>query len=167
MAGIGGATPLHCEEREGVVADSTAVTECAARLVKELQVDPSIALRFARSRQGDFKKAAPFLRADLAWREEKLPVTQSECPTALASGHLRVLGRTPAGLTVLFCHIGLWDPSLYHIDEYERYVIYIVESMCQQCEQFIVLFDMRGWKLWHAMYMRNISRLLATLQDNP
>ena len=167
MTGIGGATPLHCTERKRAVADSTAVTACAARLVEELKVDPSIALRFARARQGDFKKAAPFLRADLAWREMKLPVAQADCPTALASGFLRVLGRTPAGLTVLFCHLGLWDPSLYDVDEYERFMIYILEGTCQQSEQFVVLFDMRGWKLWHAMYMRNISRLFATLQDNP
>ena len=58
----------------GTVDDSAAVKGCAAMLVDELQVDPRAALRFARARQGDFRKAKPFLQADLAWRAHKTPV---------------------------------------------------------------------------------------------
>jgi len=55
-------------------AGSSAVETCAAALVAELKVDPKVALRFARARQGNFSKAEPFLRADLAWRAQKTPV---------------------------------------------------------------------------------------------
>ena len=62
----------------GGVDDSKAVKECAARLVDELKVDPSVASRFARARQGDFSRAQPFLQADLAWRALKTPVLNPE-----------------------------------------------------------------------------------------
>jgi hypothetical protein len=70
------------------MGDSTPVTECAAALVEELQVDSRVALRFARARSGDLSKAKAFLLADLAWRGTKRPeaVTQADFPTALVSG---------------------------------------------------------------------------------
>ncbi|KAJ1477845.1 hypothetical protein T484DRAFT_2023605 [Baffinella frigidus] len=141
--------------------------ECAAALVEEFKVDPSVALRFARVRQGDFSKAQRFLRADLAWREEKRPetVTQADCPTALASGNFRLLGCTPAGLPVVFINVGLWDPSKYSLDEYERYVIYFFENMLRMGKgaKFVLIFDMQGWK-FHADRdrMRKTSRLFST-----
>jgi len=91
----------------GAKADSTAVTGCAAALVQELEVKQSVALRFARARQGDLSKAKPFLRADLAWREETHPeaVTQADVPTAMASGCWRMLGCTPASAFTLLFHM--------------------------------------------------------------
>ena len=132
----------------GAVADSTVVTECAAALVDALKVDPSVALRFARARQGNLSKAKPFLEADIAWREKKRPeaVTQADFPTALASGCWRLLGCTPAGLPVVFIKLGLWDPRKYDIDEYERSIIYFLEKIMGggRGEKFVVMFDMHG-----------------------
>ncbi|KAJ1468269.1 CRAL-TRIO domain-containing protein [Baffinella frigidus] len=148
--------------------DSSAVKGCAAALVEELKVDPSVALRFARARKGDLKEASPFLRADLAWRAQKRPeaTTQADCPTALASGVDRMLGCTPAGLPVVLVKIGLWDPSQYDADEYDRFNVYFMENLCRRGERFILIFDMKGWKLSHALYMRYIARLMSTLQDH-
>ena len=152
------------------VADSTAVTGCASALAEELKVDPSVALRFARARQGDLSKAKPFLRADLEWREKKHPeaVTQADCPTAIASGLWRMLGCTPAGVPVLFVNVGMWDPRKYDVDEYERCIIYVFEKLLGlgRGGQFVIVIDMTGWKLSHALYMRVIARLLSTLQDH-
>jgi hypothetical protein len=155
----------------GTEADSTAVTECAAALVEELNVDPSVALRFSRARQGDVRQAKPFLAADLAWREKHQPerVTQADFPTALASGCWRMLGCTPAGLPVVFIQLGLWDPSKYDVDEYARYIIYFLEKIMarERGGQFVLISDLHGWKLSHALYMRHIARLLSTLQARP
>ncbi|KAJ1467363.1 hypothetical protein T484DRAFT_1859033 [Baffinella frigidus] len=152
-------------------ADSTAVTACAAALVEELKVERSVALRFARARQGDFSKAKPFLQKDLEWREKMHPelVKQADFPTALASGCWRMLGCTPAGLPVVIIQLGLWDPGKYDVDEYERSIIYFLEKIMGRGrgEKFVVMFDMHGWKLSHVMYMRNIARLLSTLQAWP
>ena len=129
-------------------ADSTAVTGCAAALVEELEVKQSVALRFARARQGNLNKAKPFLQADLAWRDKTHPeaVTQADVPTAMASGCWRMLGCTPAGLPVLFIKDSLWDPSKYDVDECERYTIYFLEKMMGMGSggKFVVVFDMQG-----------------------
>ena len=121
----------HSHSSTEVLSASTAVEECAAALVEELKVEPSVALRFARARQGDFRKAEPFLRADLAWRAQKTPAMQADCPTALASGAWRMLGCTSVGFPVIFCHVGLWGSTAgkHDIDEYERYMTYIFESI--------------------------------------
>ena len=151
----------------GATAGSSAVEICAAALVEELKVDRKVALRFARARQGNFNKAEPFLRADLAWRAQKTPALQADCPTALASGNLRMLGCTSTGIPVLFVHVGLWDPSAYDVDEYERYLIYFGENVLRTSgsEKFVMIFDLHGWKLSHVGHMRKAARLLSTLQD--
>lgn len=137
-------------------------------LVEELQVDLSVALRFARARQGDFTKAKPFLQADLVWRAMKTPVTQGDCPTALASGNLRMLGCTTTGLPVVFIQVGLWDPSKYGVSEYERYLIYFFDNVLLRGggEQFVLIFDLHGWKLSHVAHMRKTARLISTVQDH-
>ena len=30
---------------------------------------------------------------------------------------------------MLFVHVGLWDPSKYDVDEYERYIVYFFDGM--------------------------------------
>lgn len=142
--------------------------KCAASLEADFEVSRSIALRFARARQGDLSKARQFLKADLEWRAEKRPelITQQGCYTALASGCWRFLGTTPAGTPVVFIHLGLWDPSQYSVDEYERYICYFLEHCCRSGERFVVLFDLEGWKLSHGFHMRKVARLLSTLQDH-
>jgi hypothetical protein len=47
---------------------------------------------------------------------------------------------------VLFVHVGLWDPSKYDVDEYERYIVYFFDGMLRAGggEQFVVIMDMHG-----------------------
>jgi len=160
------ATALGVGDR--AVKDSAAVRKCAASLETDFGVDRSIALRFSRARQGDLSKARQFLKADLEWRSEKRPelITQHGCYTALSSGCWRFLGTTATGIPVVFIHLGLWDPSQYSVDEYERYICYFLEHCCRAGERFVVLFDLEGWKLSHGFHMRKVARLLSTLQDH-
>jgi hypothetical protein len=131
------------------VDDSASVKACAARLVEELHEEPSVALRFARARQGNFSKAKPFLEADLVWRAQKTSVTQADCPTALATGAWRALGCTSAGVSVVLFHAGLSDLGKYDVDEYERYAIYFAEHLLKmgRGEKFVVIIDLHGWRL--------------------
>ena len=108
-SGEGGADELVFS---GAVDDSTAIRGCAAKLVDEFQVDPRAALRFARARQGDFSKAKPLLQADLAWRAHKTPAAQDDCPTALASGNLRMLGFTSKGESLFTTSINTYQDPL-------------------------------------------------------
>ena len=46
---------------------------CADELVAKFNVDRATALRFSKARDGNLKKAEPFLASDLAWRQETNP----------------------------------------------------------------------------------------------
>merc|ERR1711924_386689 len=61
---------------------------------------------------------------------------------------------------------GLWNPEDYDVDEYARYVVFFVEAMCRMGERFVVVFDMKGWKLSHGLHMRKIQRLVTIVQDH-
>ena len=54
----------------------------------------------------------------------------------------------------MFVNLALWNPGDYDVEEYGRYAAYFLEAMCRMGERFIVIFDMKGWKLSHAMHMR-------------
>ena len=140
----------------------------ADALMERLNVDKATALRFARARKGDLVKAEAFLAADIKWRTETKPeaVTQADVSIALPSGCWRLLGATEGGFQVLFIQLGLWNPDKYDTEEYGRYANYFLEAMCKLGERFIVIFDMKGWKLSHAWHMKKIARLVSTLQDH-
>jgi len=150
------------------ISDSEAVTATANALQSRLAVDLATALRFSRARKGDLAKTEAFLAADLKWRAEVKPagVRQADLPNALPSGNWRLLGQSTEGFPVLFVNLGLWNPSDYDVEEYGRYACYFLEAMCRIGERFIVIFDMTGWKLSHALHMRKIKRLVSTLQDH-
>ena len=147
---------------------ASAEDRTAASLVEKLNVDKATAMRFSRARKGDLAKAESFLAADIKWRTETKPeaVSQADVSLALPSGCWRLLGATEGGFQVLFIQLGLWNPGDYDTDEYGRYVMYFLEAMCKLGERFIVVFDMKGWKLSHAWHMKKISRLVSTLQDH-
>jgi len=132
-------------------------------------VEHIVGLRFARARQGDFSQAKRFLQADLAWRAQKTPVMQDDCPTALASGVWRVLGCTASGLPVVLIQQALWDPTQSGVDEWERFVIYFCENMVRmgRGEPLLMISDQHGWKLSHVAHMRKIARLVSTVKDQP
>ena len=149
----------------------------AAALEAKFGVDAKTAMRFSKARKGELKKAEPFLAEDLKWRTEYKPhdIKQSDIPAALPSGCWRILGMSSAGTgpgssgggyPVLFINLSLWNPSDYDVEEYGRYATYFLEAMCRMGERFIVLFDMKGWKLSHALHMRKVKRLVTTLQDH-
>jgi hypothetical protein len=146
----------------------------AAALAAKHSIDAKTAMRFSKARKGDFKKADPFLAEDVKWRAEYKPqdVKQSDISAALPSGCWRLLGKSAedggrgSGYPVLFIDLSLWNPSEYDVDEYGRYVCYFLEAMCRIGDRFIVIFDMKGWKLSHALHLRKVKRLVSTLQDH-
>jgi hypothetical protein len=157
-------------------AATVAEAEAATALMAKHGVDAKTAMRFSKARKGDLKKADPFLAEDVKWRAEYKPqdIKQSDIPAALPSGCWRLLGQSAEGMgggsgggfPVLFIDLSLWNPSDYDVDEYGRYVCYFLEAMCRIGDRFIVIFDMKGWKLSHALHLRKVKRLVSTLQDH-
>ena len=142
--------------------------ETALALAERHSVDLGTALRFSRARKGDLSKASTMLAADLEWRASTKPeaVTQTDVANALPSGCWRVAGVANHGFPVLHIDLGLWNPEAYDTDEYGRYVCYFVEAMCRMGERFVVVFDLKGWKLAHGLQMRKIARLVQIVQDH-
>lgn len=149
-------------------ADSE-LAKTAAALESKFGVDVKCAMRFSKARKGHLAKAEAFLEADLKWRKEFQPDTirQENIPNSLPSGNWRVVGAADGtGFPVLFINLALWNPNDYDVEEYGRYAAYFLEHMCKMGERFIVVFDMKGWKLSHGFHMRKIKRLITTLQDH-
>jgi len=156
------------DKADAVSTKAKLEAETAAALVTKLKVDPAVALRFSRARQGNLAKAEAFLAADLKWREETKPeaTAQADIMRALPSGCWRLLGTiAESRMPVLFINLALWNPNDYDVDEYGRYVIYFLEAMGRLGERFIVIFDTK-WKLSHGMQMRKVKRLINVLQDH-
>ena len=145
---------------------SIAIKACAAALLEEFQVEPSVALRFARAWEGEFRQAKPDLQEHLAWRAQKTPVTQDDCATPLASGAWRMLGCTSAGKPVVFVSARLWKPESHSVEEFERFIIYFCEHMMRMGggEDFVIMFDVHGWQFGHVAHTRKIARLISTVQ---
>ena len=165
--------PTHPETTAAPAEKEEAITdgqfEQTARVLSEKHgVDFGTALRFSLARKGDVSKAGAMLAADLKWRAATQPaaVRQEEVMRALPSGAWRVAGSTSSGLPVLVIHLALWNPEAYDVDEYGRYVCYFVEKMLRMGERFVVIFDMKGWKLSHALHMSKIQKSVTTVQDH-
>ena len=71
------------------------VDACADELVAKFNVDRATALRFSKARDGNLKKAEPFLASDLAWRQETRPeaIEQADVMKVIESGTWRLLGK--------------------------------------------------------------------------
>ena len=159
------------ETQEDATADDIGdgqFQQTARVLAAKHGVDVGTALRFSLARKGDVAKAGAMLAADLKWRAATQPaaVKQEEVMRALPSGCWRVAGLTSSGKPVLVIHLSMWNPEAYDVDEYGRYVCYFVEKMLRMGERFVVIFDMKGWKLSHALHMSKIQKSVTTVQDH-
>ena len=50
--------------------------------------------------------------------------------------------------------------------QYRRYICYILEHACKMGEKNVVLFDMAGWKLSHALHLRKVACLVDLVQNH-
>jgi len=92
-------------------------------------------LRFCRARQFDAEKATEMALNNVKWRASVKPwaVTPDMIPTALPSGVWRWAGYTKSGMSILHVDCANWKPSEYYsVDEYIRYLAYIVEGAVQR-----------------------------------
>lgn len=127
--------------------------------------------RFLRARQGDVTKASAFLGADVSWRSTFKPeaVSQDDLKIALPTGAWRILGTSADGFPVVLISTALWQPHLYSVEEYAKYVAYFCEGMVKvggEGARFVILFDMAGWKFSHALQLKKVAKLVDTVQNH-
>lgn len=135
------------------------------------EVPPGKILRFLRARDMQDKKAASMLRTHITWYNKYKPNELHETEInqkALDSGCWRLLGKTQDGSPVLEVQVGLWNPHEYGKDDYVTYVGWfeaMLERVMQTHTKMIVIFDMAGWKFWHAKYVSYIHGLVDIAQN--
>lgn len=88
-------------------------------------------------------------------RHNPKQIQPSVIPNALPSGAWRLCGHTRAGFVISNYKLEFWQPDKYGddfdeaIEEYTRYVCYMIElmiaSMKDNQERFVVLFDLTGF----------------------
>ena len=134
-------------------------------------IPPGKILRFLRARDMNGKKAATMLRTHMTWYNKYKPNELHETEInqkALDSGCWRLLGRTQDGSPVLEIQVGLWNPHEYGKEDYVTYVGWfeaMLERMMQRHTKMIIIFDMAGWKFWHANYVTYIHGLVDIAQN--
>jgi hypothetical protein len=145
---LGGSSKLPaelCAEKGAKSAELAAQEHAGVQQLREAKPDvqPLDARRFLRARQHDIAKASKFMEADLEWRASFKPenVSQSDIPTALATGSWRVLGMTdekPLGgvYPVLWIQVAYWHPHLYSLEEYVK-----VRPPCSQLPRRTTLWS--------------------------
>ena len=156
------------ETKHGVTLESDDAW-VAAVLKDEPSLSESDARRYLVARKGDYKKARAMLEADVKWRAQAKPelVSQAQILPVLDGGCWRQIGSTStSGFPVLWIQLSLWEPHLYSAETYGLNACYWMEKLTQIQERFIVLFDLAGWRLSHALHLRKVHTLVHTLQDH-
>jgi len=131
-------------------------------------------LRFLRARNFDVLKARDQAVTCCRWRAAVRPwaVDPAFIPTALPSGVWRFGGHTKAGMPILQVDVAEWRPWEYRwgIDEYIRYVAYMMEGACGRMgpgvEQVCMIWSMKGWtaQMMQPLPVRCAAQLLYIWQ---
>eukprot|EP00392_Amoebophrya_sp_AT5.2_P000672 g673.t1 len=136
-------------------------------------------IRHLQARDWNVGKAKKMLLEHLKWREGigLINAENTDFSPALKTACWTSLGVSSNGEPVLFVRAGLWNPHEYSLEQYTRFVIYYVEKITTLvddnaaykhpfCRGFVIVFDLKGWALWHAKYFKYLQTLITITQDH-
>ncbi|CAD7927866.1 unnamed protein product [Amoebophrya sp. A120] len=163
-----------------VLYDESEESEQVALLHAEYPDESTATIsRYLQARNFVLPKARDMLSSHRAWRSTLGEINRenTDFSPALKTGCWTCLGFTANGEPILFVRAGLWNPHEYSLDQYVRYVVYFVERICSIvddnaatsypfCRGFLILFDLKGWALWHAKYFKYLQQLINITQDH-
>lgn len=165
------------EQLRSLIRDSTAGDAEERKLAE----DDRGLLRFLRARDFDVTKACKMASATMEWRKKWKPrnITFDLMPTATASGVWRFAGHTKTGLPIILARTWLWRPRDYYgTAEFVNYVAWFLEteltmrtvpsdSSRDECDiqRIFVIFDLKGFSLYHHNDIRMHMVLISVLQS--
>lgn len=125
-------------------------------------------LRFLRARKGDVAAATEMLGNHVEWLGTFRPdlVVQADIPACLKTGCARLLGETDAGVAVALVLTSHWQPHLYDLEEYVKFLAYFHHHMSRNFERWALLSDLSGWRFGHATHLRKIKAGCDMLQNH-
>ncbi|CAD7933093.1 unnamed protein product [Amoebophrya sp. A25] len=164
-------SPLTASSAE----EAAKVSDLLTRLKEKEEDAPQEAcLRFLRARNGNVDKAFDLLHKHLLWVKEMRPleITQNDITVPLNAGSMLVLGVNQFGNAVMFGSSRAWNPHQYSLETCLKFITYYMCRMEEHvlkktgASQFVFVFDVSYWALWHGRYLSYSTGLLKTLQDH-
>ncbi|XP_020581592.1 CRAL-TRIO domain-containing protein YKL091C [Phalaenopsis equestris] len=135
-------------------------------------LDDSTLKRFLRARDLDVEKAANFLVKHLRWRREAIPkgyISESEIQNEIAQKKMFAQGFDKIGRPVGVVFGCRHNASNRDLNEFKRFVVYIIEKLCsrmqQNQEKFTIIADLQGLGYSHCDIRAYIAAL-DILQNN-
>ncbi|KAM3278985.1 hypothetical protein ACQJBY_046340 [Aegilops geniculata] len=132
------------------VAELRAVVEAQDPAAKE--EDDFALRRFLRAREHNIDKASAMLLKYLSWKRTAKPhgsITDDEVRGELVQEKLYMQGFDKKGRPLVYLFLARHFPAKRDLDEFKRYVIYILDNTCTRLqtgqEKFAVVADLRGW----------------------
>ncbi|KAJ0974603.1 hypothetical protein J5N97_016568 [Dioscorea zingiberensis] len=132
------------------VALMRAIVEKQDPVAKE--VDDYMLRRFLRARDLDLEKASNLFLKYLKWRKEAIPkgfISESEVQNDIAQKKMFMQGFDKRGCPIGIVLAGKHYYSKRDLDEFKRFVVYILEKLCDRIprgqEKFTAIGDLQGW----------------------
>ncbi|CAD7934261.1 unnamed protein product [Amoebophrya sp. A120] len=129
-------------------------------------------VRFLRARAGNVEKATDMLEKHLDWvaKWRPLEIRQSEIDVPLQAGSMCMFGVNKYGNPVMYGASRAWNPHQYSLETCIKFMSYYLahtERLCERTDanQFVLVFDVSYWALWHGKYLSYSTQLMKILQD--
>lgn len=115
-------------------------------------VDKYTIRRFLRAREHDIEKASSMFLKYQKWRREAMPngfISYEEVKNELQQEKLYMQGFDKMGRPIALVFGAKHFSSKRNLDEFKRYVIYVLEKLCASMprgqEMFLAIADIEGW----------------------
>ncbi|CAN0906086.1 Phosphatidylinositol transfer protein 3 [Linum grandiflorum] len=138
------------------------------------EVDDATLRRFLRARDMDVEKACAMFLKYLNWKQSFLPngtssVSTHHISTDISHNKVFLQGTDRTGRPVAVAFGGRhFLNKLAGVDEFKRYVVYVIEKLCASMaegqEKFVVIGDLEGWGYANSD-IRGYLAALHILQD--
>ncbi|CAN1317914.1 Phosphatidylinositol transfer protein 3 [Linum perenne] len=139
------------------------------------EVDDGMLRRFLRARDMDVEKASTMFLKYLKWKHSFLPngtssITTSDISTDISHNKVFLQGtdRTGRPICVAFGGRHFQNKLSGGVDEWKRYVVFVIEKLCSSMEEgqekFMAIGDLEGWGYANSD-IRGYLAALHILQD--
>lgn len=118
-----------------------------------LESDPAALHRILIARDWDIDLSTELFFEQIIWRARWQPknISSDQIPNSLPSGAWRLCGYAKDGVIISNYKLKFWDADTYAVDEYVRYVGFMIELMISKIppppaiQKFMVIFDLQGF----------------------
>lgn len=155
------------QRTDEMVARDDGLTEGLSHYFEELVKDFDQLERILIARKYETGASVDLFWEQVRFRARWEPdrIRPEHIATALASGAWRLCGYSRRGCVVSNYKLQHWDPSAYDVDEYAKFVVFMMELMISKMlseQKFVLLFDLKGFQpFW--VFRKDVRRMISKL----